>query len=190
MPVDQQVLVAGTASAPLSYTVPNATEIQLLAVNATVNGAAAASGFLPAIEIVSDGGVVVARVPTLTEVAAGGSAEVTFAPGLVGESAASTSYTYLTAVISVSSSATVVAAIPGHVIRVVSVGLMADGFVNVSFTGTAALTGAVPLAPNTGFVLGPHPEGHYWFQTAAGGALGIVLSAGANVGGVLTYEVV
>lgn len=70
---------------PVSYTVPNAAEIVVKAVNATFDGSGAAGTFAPTVEIVSDGGVVVARVPCQTSVAAGGSAEVTFAPFLRGD---------------------------------------------------------------------------------------------------------
>jgi hypothetical protein len=69
-------------SAPASYTVPNAAEIVPKAINATFDGTGAAGSFVPAVEYVSDGGVVVARVPCQTTVSAGGSAEVTFAPFL------------------------------------------------------------------------------------------------------------
>ena len=75
---DEQILVAGTSPAPLSYTVPNAIEAALLCVNASLNGAAASGAFLPTVEIVSDGGVVVARCPCFTTIAAGGSAEVSW----------------------------------------------------------------------------------------------------------------
>lgn len=76
----------GDGAAPQSYGVPNATQIVPLAINATFDGTGAAGSFLPTVEIVSDGGVVVARVPCQTTVAAGASAEVTFAPFLRAES--------------------------------------------------------------------------------------------------------
>lgn len=78
MAVDQQILVAGQSAVPLSYTVPNAIEAALLCVNATINGTAAPSSFLATVEIVSDGGVIVARCPCFTTIAAGGSAEVSW----------------------------------------------------------------------------------------------------------------
>jgi hypothetical protein len=83
-------IAGGVGPAPQAYEVPNATEIIPRAVSATFDGTAAGTAFLPAIEIVSDGGVVVARVATDTAVAAGGSAFVTFAPFLraAGASAA------------------------------------------------------------------------------------------------------
>ena len=86
MPRDVQI-AGGIGAAPQSYTVPNATEIVPRVVNATFDGSGAAGSFLPTLEIVSDGGVVVARCPTATAVAAGASAEVSFFPN--GEQAAS-----------------------------------------------------------------------------------------------------
>ena len=74
--------------APQSYTVPNATEIVPLSINATFDGSGAGGSYVPTVEIVSDGGVVVARVPCQTTVAAGDSCECTFAPFLRGEAAA------------------------------------------------------------------------------------------------------
>lgn len=90
MPADQQILVAGTAAIPLSYEIPNAVELELLCVNASFDGSGAASSYVPTVEIISDGGVVIGRVPVKTTVAAGGSAEVTFAPFLRDEVAAVT----------------------------------------------------------------------------------------------------
>jgi hypothetical protein len=77
--------------APQSYGVPNATEIIPLAINATFDGTGAAGSFVPTVEIISDGGVVIARVPCQTTVAAGGSAECTFAPFLRADSGGSMS---------------------------------------------------------------------------------------------------
>lgn len=79
MPRDVQI-TPGVGAAPQAYSVPNATEIVPRAINATFDGAGAASSFLPTVEIISDGGVVVARCPCSTAVSAGGSAEVSFYP--------------------------------------------------------------------------------------------------------------
>ena len=78
MPVDEQILVAGTSGVPLSYTVPNSIEAALLCVNATIDGTGASGPFYAVVEIVSDGGVVVARCPCFTTLAAGGSAEISW----------------------------------------------------------------------------------------------------------------
>lgn len=72
----------GDANTPVSYTVPNAAEIIPKAITALFDGSGAAGTFLPAVEIVSDGGVVVSRTKAESSVSAGGSAEVTFAPFL------------------------------------------------------------------------------------------------------------
>lgn len=85
---DVTILAAGSEAAPLSYEVPNTQEIVPLTVNATFDGTSATTAFAPTVEIVSDSGIVIARVPTTSSVAAGGSAEVTFAPFL-GRAAAS-----------------------------------------------------------------------------------------------------
>lgn len=78
------ILVAGTASVPASYVVPPTQELSPLVCNATFDGTSAAGSFLPTLEIVSDGGVVIARCPVAVQdaIAAGDSAEVTFAPFL------------------------------------------------------------------------------------------------------------
>jgi Concanavalin A-like lectin/glucanases superfamily len=75
---DQQILVTGTSATPLTYTVPNAIEAALLCVNATIDGTAASGAFYATVEIVSDGGVVVARCPCFTSVAVGGTAEISW----------------------------------------------------------------------------------------------------------------
>lgn len=78
MAVDQQIQVAGQSAAPLSYTVPNAIEAALLCVNANIDGSGASGSFLGTVEIVSDGGLIVARCPCFTTIAAGGSAEISW----------------------------------------------------------------------------------------------------------------
>ena len=77
---DQQVLVTGTASAPTHFTIPGNGQIQPKAIFAHYDGSAAASPFLPALKIISDGGELVGIYPTPTSVAAGGSAEVSWFP--------------------------------------------------------------------------------------------------------------
>jgi len=78
VPADQQILEAGTAAVPLSYTVPPTIEASLLCVNATFDGTAASGTFYPTVEIISDGGKIVARCPCFTAVAPGGAAEVSW----------------------------------------------------------------------------------------------------------------
>lgn len=83
MPADRQILAAGTIESPAAYTVPNAQELTLLAVNADYDGSGAAGNFIPAVVIVSDGGVVIARAadPSVV-VTAGNDAEVSWFPGV------------------------------------------------------------------------------------------------------------
>jgi hypothetical protein len=78
MAADEQILVTGTSSVPLTYTVPNAIEAALLCVNATIDGTNASGAFLGVVEIISDGGVVVARCPCFTTLAVGGTAEISW----------------------------------------------------------------------------------------------------------------
>lgn len=89
---DQQILVVGQAAAPAGFIVPGNGQIKPKAMNAVFDGTNAAGDFLPALEIVSDAGIVVARVAAST-VTMGNSAEVTWAPFLeepaVGFTAAS-----------------------------------------------------------------------------------------------------
>lgn len=87
---------------------------------------------------------------------------------------------------------TIVAAVPGFRIRVVSLFLVATGTVNVRFESGAsgtALTGQMNLVANTGFVLGYNPLG--WFgMTAANTLLNLELSGATSVDGALTYVLV
>jgi hypothetical protein len=82
------ILLSGSEPTPLAYTVPSAQDVQPLVCNATFDGSGAGGAFLPTIEIVNDAGIVISRVSTSTKVAAGASAEVTFAPFLRDESGA------------------------------------------------------------------------------------------------------
>jgi hypothetical protein len=83
VPTDTQILAAGTHAAPVSYEIPNAQELLLLAVNAEFDGSGAGGSYIPAVVIVSDGGVVIARAadPSVL-VAAGADAEVSWFPGV------------------------------------------------------------------------------------------------------------
>jgi hypothetical protein len=81
MPGTLQILGLGTSHVPLEYQVAGGQVLDLIAVNADFDGAAAGVNFEPVVEIVSDAGEVMARGvgPTIT---AGSSASVTFAPFL------------------------------------------------------------------------------------------------------------
>jgi hypothetical protein len=87
---------------------------------------------------------------------------------------------------------TIVAAVPGFKIRVLSLFLLSAGTVNVRFESGAsgtALTGQMNLVANTGFALGYNPFG--WFDdTAPGTLLNLELSGAVSVDGALTYALV
>jgi hypothetical protein len=94
------------------------------------------------------------------------------------------------AVIDVASSGdnTLVAAVVGKKIRVLSLFLVAAGAVNVrleSGAGGTALTGQMNLAANGGFVLPPNVLG--WCETASNTLLNLELSGAVSVDGALTY---
>lgn len=79
---DVQRLVTGTASTPAHFTIPGNGQIRPKAIFASVDGTGAATAFLPAIKVISDGGETVGIYPTQTSVAAGGSADVSWFPGV------------------------------------------------------------------------------------------------------------
>lgn len=94
------------------------------------------------------------------------------------------------ATVQVSATGTLVAAVAGKKIRVVSYVLVANGTVNVKFQSHVTptdLTGLLYLAANTGVSAGFNPVG--WFESLAGEALDLNLSASIAVGGHLDYIV-
>jgi hypothetical protein len=83
---------------------------------------------------------------------------------------------------------TLVSAVTGKKIRVLSALLVAAGTVNVRFesgAGGTALTGQMNLVANTGFVLPYNPAG--WFETGSNTLLNLELSGAVSVDGSLTY---
>lgn len=83
---------------------------------------------------------------------------------------------------------TLVAAVTGKKIRVLSIVLISTGAVTVRFESGAsgtALSGQMALAANVGFSSGYSPVGH--FETAAGELLNLELSGATSVDGFLTY---
>lgn len=83
---------------------------------------------------------------------------------------------------------TLVSAVTGYKLRVISVFLVSAGTVTTRFesgAGGTALTGQMTLAVNTGYVLGYNPGG--WFETAAGSLLNLELSDAISVDGSLSY---
>jgi hypothetical protein len=83
---DRQILVVGQESAPAQFLVPGNGQIQPKCVRAVYDGSGAGSAFLPVLRFISDAGVTVGEFVG-TEIAAGGSAAVSWFPG-VGQSAA------------------------------------------------------------------------------------------------------
>lgn len=77
-----QLVVSHVSAAPLDYVVPGSLVAEPLAATAVFDGSAATGSWLPALEIYSDSGSLVSRAIVDTAVAAGGGAEVTFAPFL------------------------------------------------------------------------------------------------------------
>jgi hypothetical protein len=91
------------------------------------------------------------------------------------------------------SGSTLVAAVAGYKIRVLALFLNAATAVQVQFqSGSTSpsgdLTGHIPLAQNTGFVLGWNEMG--WFETAVNSPLEIAMTSNVVVGGAMTYVLV
>lgn len=87
-----------------------------------------------------------------------------------------------------SGATTLIAAVTSKKIRVIALYLTSNGAVNVKFQSHVTptdLTGLGYEVANTGFVLPYNPVG--WFQSIAGEALDINLSASVAVGGSLVY---
>jgi hypothetical protein len=79
----------GESDAPLTYTVPPSFSFTLMGVRASFDGGGAAGAFLPCVQLISDSGQVMAQTIG-SAVAAGDSADVTFAPFLRGASGGGT----------------------------------------------------------------------------------------------------
>lgn len=186
---DVQIYVAGTAAAPLSYEIPNAQELIPLAINAVFDGSGAAGDYMPTLEVVSDAGIVVARVPA-ARVIAGSSGEVTWAPALTDQDPLTRAQQSIDVNVAAAGNTQLVAASPGHSIRVLSLGVMAAAVVTLAFqdTGTTRF-GPIALIGSTGIVLNRDGES-WWFQCATGQPLFANLTAPVQVGGVLTYVLV
>ena len=86
---------------------------------------------------------------------------------------------------------TLVAAVVGKKLRVVSMFVVASGGVNIYFvdgnntTLAGGATNKIALTTNSGFSLPYNPVG--WFETGAGFSLDVNLSAATAVAGSLTY---
>lgn len=83
---------------------------------------------------------------------------------------------------------TLIAAVTGKKIRVLSYVLVSNGTVNAKFQSGASgtdLTGLLYEVANSGVSAGYNPVGH--FETAVSTLLNLNLSAGTAVGGHITY---
>jgi hypothetical protein len=83
---------------------------------------------------------------------------------------------------------TIVPAVTGKKIRVLSLYYLAAGTVTVRFesgAGGTALTGQMQHTAQTGCVLGENDHG--WFETASGELLNLELSGAISVDGCLSY---
>jgi hypothetical protein len=79
---DRQVLVAGQASAPATYKIPGAGQIRPKVIFAKYDGTGTTADYVPALKITSDGGQTVGIFPAFSTVAAGGSVNVSWFPGV------------------------------------------------------------------------------------------------------------
>lgn len=77
---DIQRLVTGSAAAPAQFTIPGNGQMQPKSIFASYDGTAAVIPFIPALKITSDGGKLVGIYAATTQVAAGGSADVSWFP--------------------------------------------------------------------------------------------------------------
>lgn len=84
---------------------------------------------------------------------------------------------------------TIVSAVPGKKIRVISYVMVAAGTVNTRFesgAGGTALTGVMNWVANTGAAGGYNPTGH--FETRVGELLNLELSGAVSVDGHMSYQ--
>lgn len=82
-----QIRGLGDSAAPVTYTVPGAQEIVVNTLFASFDGSGTASSWFPCIRVIGPGGGVVGEFLTARPVTAGGSADATFGPFLMGTSA-------------------------------------------------------------------------------------------------------
>ena len=82
---DVKVNVTGTGSGHLDYPVPGGVEFILKQAYASFDGTSAAAAWYPAVRLIGPDGNVAGEYITASTVAAGGSADVTFAPFLKGK---------------------------------------------------------------------------------------------------------
>ena len=81
---DLPIVIPDTAAAPKDYTLSGTQELALKTVRALIDGSGAASAFLPTLQLLDPNGHVMWEGATSDTVAAGGSADVSWFPGLGG----------------------------------------------------------------------------------------------------------
>jgi hypothetical protein len=79
---DGAIVIPDTAAAPKDYTLSGAQEIALKSVRALIDGTGAGSAFLPTLQLLDPNGHVMWEGAAQSTVAAGGSADVSWFPGL------------------------------------------------------------------------------------------------------------
>lgn len=84
---DVQILATQTAASPLDYTVPGSQEILIKSLFASFDGSGSASSFIPAVQVIAPGGHVAGTYLQNGQVAAGGSADASWFPGMNGAGA-------------------------------------------------------------------------------------------------------
>lgn len=88
---DSSIVNPAVSSAPKDYTLPSTNELLLKAVRASVDGTGAGGAFLPALQLLDPAGNVMWTATTSSSVVAGGSADVSWFPGLSGSSSSGSS---------------------------------------------------------------------------------------------------
>lgn len=96
--------------------------------------------------------------------------------------------------VQIAATGAVVAGVPGEKIRVLAAFLNSAGAVNALFQSglaspTVQLSGFLYMTANQNRVELPFNE-YGWFDTVAGDALALALSAGVQIGGVILYTLV
>lgn len=86
---DVALVNSSNIAAPKDYTLTGQQQILLKAVRATIDGSAAGSAFVPTLQLLAPDGTVMWESATAASVAAGGSADVSWFPGLGGGTSAS-----------------------------------------------------------------------------------------------------
>jgi hypothetical protein len=88
MASDAVILAAAVQTVPAGYTVPLSAELLIVSVRGLMDGTGAGGTFTPTLQLISPGGATVWNSPVSASVAAGGSADCSWFPGVAGGQAA------------------------------------------------------------------------------------------------------